>query len=182
MSTSRNVYTGSRDTSALDLLQSLFGVELLNPSKEVWICSPWITDTEIMDNTAGSFSTLMPNWPRTRIRLSKILQGFMEKGSRVFIVHNRDKNNNSFLDRINALSAFTPNKLKLIPAQDDETTVHEKGILTDNFAIAGSMNITRSGITFNQEYVQYTTKQNDIGERAIHYHTRYAAQWGGSSK
>ena len=36
-----------------ELLQSIFVSELLRPSKEIWLVSPWLSDIEVVDDTAA---------------------------------------------------------------------------------------------------------------------------------
>lgn len=42
------------------LLQNLLVAEVLYPSSELWLISPWVTDVEIVDNRTGGFASIEP--------------------------------------------------------------------------------------------------------------------------
>src|SRR5437660_679004 len=58
----------SRD-EARELLGLLLAAEVVSPSRELWVVSPWISNVAVLDNRAADFSGLEPAWPRTWIRL-----------------------------------------------------------------------------------------------------------------
>src|SRR3954471_22292008 len=96
--------TGPGQTRAIrDVLQSLFALELLRPSRRLWIGFGWISDIEILDNEARQFSALQPDWPATTIRLSKVIEALAAKGCDVVILIRDHTNNRSFIDRMRAL-------------------------------------------------------------------------------
>ena len=70
----REIATTGAPLVPFDFLQSLFVAELIRPSRRLWISSPWISDVEIVDNRARQFGTLCPDWPATRIRLTRVLE------------------------------------------------------------------------------------------------------------
>lgn len=43
----------SRQSEVLDVLSSLLVAEIAQPSAELWIVSPWITDLDLLDNRTG---------------------------------------------------------------------------------------------------------------------------------
>ncbi len=47
-----------------DLLQAIFVAELISPSRDIWIISPWISDIPVIDNQTNRFQHLArPNQP-----------------------------------------------------------------------------------------------------------------------
>ena len=60
---------------AAELLAGLFTAELSAPSTSMWLVSPWISDVELIDNTAGTFAALS-RFGRRRVRLTEILVAF----------------------------------------------------------------------------------------------------------
>jgi len=60
-----------------DLLQGLFAAELIHPSAKLWLFFAWITDIELLDNSARQFSALAPDWPATQIRLRKCSKRYL---------------------------------------------------------------------------------------------------------
>lgn len=58
----------SRQSEVMDVLSSLLVAEIAQPSAELWIVSPWITDLDLLDNRAGRFDYLEPAWGSARYR------------------------------------------------------------------------------------------------------------------
>ena len=54
------------------LLSSLAVAELMSPSPELWIVSPWISDIPIVDDTAGRFRAINPSG-KSRLGLVEML-------------------------------------------------------------------------------------------------------------
>jgi phosphatidylserine/phosphatidylglycerophosphate/cardiolipin synthase-like enzyme len=63
--------------------------------------------------------------------------------------------------------------LKLHQAEE----LHTKGMLTDGFFLAGSMNFTFNGITVNEETLIYETDPEIISEQKLTFRSR----WGGEN-
>ena len=78
---------GRRQTRTLnDLMQNLLVAELLAPSRQLWVLSPWISDVDVIDNTAGQFKTVLPGSPSRRIRLTEVLIELARRGSEVRVL------------------------------------------------------------------------------------------------
>ena len=45
-----------------ELITLMMVGELLDPGSTVWIVSPWISDVPLLDNRAGSFDAVNPEW------------------------------------------------------------------------------------------------------------------------
>lgn len=153
--------TGPGQTRAIrDLLQSLFAIELLRPSRRLWIGFGWISDIEILDNQARQFSALQPDWPATQIRLSAVLEALAAKGCEVVVLVRDHVWNQSFIDKMRALSHLP---IRVIIAPD----FHEKGLLGDDYVLSGSMNLTWSGVTVNDEHILLRTDPASVAERRL---------------
>lgn len=164
-------YIHSRLTSRQvpDLLQTILVAELITPSQCLWLVSPWISDIPVIDNTANTFQALEPSWYRSKIRLSQVLTSLTRQGATVCIATRPDLHNNSFLETLKTKADL--DYLSLHKAEE----LHSKGILSDSFYLAGSMNFTFNGITVNQETLSYETDPATIAEQKLNFRAR----WGG---
>ena len=162
-------YLHSRLTSRQlpDLLQTILVAELIAPSQCLWLVSPWISDIPVVDNTANTFLALEPSWYRSKIRFSQVLASLTQQGTTVCIATRPDPHNNSFLETL--ASKADSDYLKLHKAEE----LHIKGILTDSFFLAGSMNFTFNGITVNQEMLSYEIEPTTIAEQKLNFRVRW---------
>lgn len=77
-------------TSALQLancVQSLFTLELVAPSKELYLISPWVTNMPLLPNRFGRFRSLMPDLGLTSLSLLDLLTAFGERGTSIRIMY-----------------------------------------------------------------------------------------------
>ena len=163
--------TGPGQTRAIrDVLQSLFALELLRPSRRLWIGFGWISDIEILDNEARQFSALQPDWPATTIRLSKVIEALAAKGCDVVILIRDHTNNRSFIDRMRPL--HQAGLIHMLIAPD----FHEKGLLGDDYVLSGSMNLTWNGVTVNDEHVLLRTDPASVAERRLQLEEKWGTQ------
>ncbi len=141
-------------------LQSLFVAELVSPSEEIFIVTPWISDVEIVDNQANTFSGIDTDLPIGKVRLSTILVRTMLRGGRVVIATRPDPHNKAFTDLIvsQTLKLEIRHLLNIFFASD----LHEKGILTSSIYMSGSMNLTHNGLNKLDEKVTLTTDKSEI--------------------
>jgi hypothetical protein len=165
-------YIHSRLTSRQvpDLLQTILVAELIAPSQNLWLVSPWISDIPVIDNTANTFQALEPSWYRSKIRLSQVLASLTQQGTMVYVATRPDSHNNSFLESLKTKA--DSDYLSIHKVEE----LHSKGILSDSFYLAGSMNFTFNGITVNQETLSYETDPTAIAEQKLNFRAR----WGGS--
>ncbi|MER8825316.1 phospholipase D-like domain-containing protein [Mesorhizobium sp. M0938] len=170
MTASRDL-TGPGQTRAIrDLLQSLFAIELLSPSRRLWLGFGWITDIDILDNEARQFSALQPDWPAAAIRLSAVIEALANKGCEVIVLTRDHPHNVSFVDKMRALGSANGGAVRVLVTPD----FHEKGILGDGYVLSGSMNLTWSGITVNDEHVLLRRDPAAVAERRI----QLEEKWG----
>lgn len=129
--------------------------ELVCPGEEVWLVSPWITDVPLLDNKAGSFDAVNPEWGHREIRLADVFVQLMAGGTAVRIITRPDDHNRAFLTRLRdaAASAAVGNMLHITIRE----RLHTKGILTSRGFLSGSMNLTYNGLELNEELITYDT-------------------------
>lgn len=148
-----------------DLLSSLLVAESLNPGV-IYILSPWISDFPVLDNTSGNFDAINPSWGHRHIQFFELLQNCVESGAtlKLAIRENREKIRQLEQNLKNYSSRFIVVELK---------ELHEKGLLTENALIRGSMNFTYFGATINFEGITYTTNSTQIAEKKNTYDDLY---------
>lgn len=134
--------------------------ELVSPGEEVWLVSPWITDVPLLDNRAGSFDAVNPEWGHREIRLADVAVQLMSGGTAVRIITRPDDHNQVFLTRLRdaAESAAVGNLLSITIRE----RLHTKGILTSRGFLSGSMNLTYSGLDLNEELITYDTDEQSV--------------------
>jgi hypothetical protein len=131
-----------------DCLASLFALELLSPSQQLYLFSPWLSDVPLFSNTFGQFRPLMPEMYGSKVRLSQILNMLAERGTTVYIVcRPHQEGTEAFLRKVSP--QIVVRRVK---------TLHEKGLMSDHFYLRGSMNFTYSGVNINDEHVEFTTE------------------------
>lgn len=150
-----------------NILSSIFAIELLKPGRELWIVSPWISDIEILDNTAGNFSSIVPTFERRQIKLSEIIRELVNKGCKVHIVFRPIDTNRYFLQNLNDIKE----KLELKEIEMNE--VHEKGLLSESFYLEGSMNFTYNGVHINIEKISFTLEREEIQQAFFQFRRTY---------
>ena len=167
--TLRDLYEVGSSRAALHLLQSIFVTELLRPSRRLWIVSPWISDIELIDNSARQFSTLCPEWPANKVRVSIVLASLIRRGSHVMVIVNEAHHNDDFVARMRSDNSIPTDSLTIIRSEE----LHEKGILGDYFTLDGSMNLTFSGVYLNEEHLIYRCDLASVEQRRLELENRW---------
>ena len=173
MSSSRTIY--KRHDRARDevrrLLAGMLVAELLAPSNELWIISPWISNVSILDNRTGDYTALEPGWGRREIRLLDCLGAVLERGAVLWLKTGHDQRNAPFLADLErrARDGRATERLHL----KQSGVLHTKGILTGRALLRGSMNITLRGVEFNEEAVTYDLDGEERAAMAI----AFSDQW-----
>ena len=70
--------------------------ELINPSPKLWLFFAWISDVEILDNSARQFAALEPDWPAAPIRLSQVLRALLSRGVEIRVIIREHGHNDYF--------------------------------------------------------------------------------------
>jgi phosphatidylserine/phosphatidylglycerophosphate/cardiolipin synthase-like enzyme len=173
MNTSRTVF--KRHDRAKEevrrLLVGVFATELLKPSRELWIVSPWISNVTIFDNGAGEYTALEPSWTHREIRLLDCLQALLSRGTAVKVKTGTDPRNRPLLADLARRARDVGAEARLDTRHS--TVLHTKGLLTDRCLIRGSMNLTIRGVEFNEEAVTYDVDPEERAAMGI----AFADQW-----
>jgi hypothetical protein len=149
------------------LLQTIFVGELLAPSDEIWLVSPWVSDIAVVDNTDGAFTGLEPAWGARHIHLSEILACLAGRGTQVFVELRPDEHNRRFLQRLRRQVGGDPVRVR------HSEVLHEKGLLGDRYLLNGSMNFTYSGVQLLDEWVRFDTDSRTVAEARLAFRSRW---------
>ena len=166
----RRITTSGRGETRIlnDLLQNLLVTELLVPSKQLWVLSPWISDIVVIDNSAGQFKSVLSGFPARSIRLTEVLIELTRRGSDVRVLM-RDVETNDVARR----RLQDPYSVGTRPTLKIHNSLHDKGIVGDRFHIQGSMNFTYFGQAVNDEGVTVTSDPHEIAQARIAYNAKY---------
>ncbi|XXX76045.1 phospholipase D-like domain-containing protein DpdK [Sorangium sp. So ce134] len=159
---------------ARDLLQAIFGSELVVPSRCLWIVSPWISDIPVLENDALSFRFPNVGWGRRQVRLSEAIVELVRRSTTVILATRPDNHNRIFLQQLEQACADAgyASRLRVHFAE----ALHEKGIVGDGFYLGGSMNMTHNGLEILEEALHFTIDPEVVAQTRV----RYFERWGGS--
>jgi len=153
-----------------ELFHNIFIAEFLDPSDEIWIVSPWISNIQIFDNRGGSFTTLCPDWQGLSVKLEHVLIKLLSLQTKINVVANNATHNDYFFYRLDQKSKdYGLDKFLHLVRRE---TLHTKGIFTRHGSLTGSMNITYSGVNINDEHLIYTISKEAIAQDYLEC-TRY---------
>lgn len=148
---SRDIWSHGVGTSLRDLLQSCCSTLLLsrNESQPAYFSSPWMSNFVLYQNPFREWSGLFPDLAdQIEIRFADYLTRLASlRPVRLIIVDN--STTRSFL-KTPAIVESERIQFRFAPE-----TFHEKGILTDEFYVEGSMNLTHSGVFLRDEKVVF---------------------------
>ncbi|WP_199555738.1 phospholipase D-like domain-containing protein DpdK [Sandaracinobacteroides hominis] len=169
---SRDLHGPAQSRAVRDLFQSLFIAELIHPSPKIWLFFAWISDVEIVDNSAREFAALEPDWPAAPIRLSQLLRALLTRGVQIRLVIREDGHNDYVIARLQALKARFGDQIKWTV----EKSFHAKGLLGADYFLSGSMNLTLNGISINGEHLVLRTDPAVVAEQSIELESRWEGQ------
>jgi hypothetical protein len=166
---SRDLHGPAQSRAVRDLFQSLFVAELINPSPKLWLFFAWISDVEILDNSARQFAALEPDWPTTPIRLSQMLRALLSRGVQLRLIIREHGHNEDFIACLQSLKVSYGGLVKWTI----EKSFHAKGVLGADYFLSGSMNLTLSGISVNGEHLVLRTDPAAVAEQTIELESRW---------
>jgi hypothetical protein len=136
-------------------LASLFTLELLNPGKELYLISPWLSQVTLIDNRFGQFRALISETGKSALDLGDILTLIAARGTQVRILYRRAANvtTGQFVESVQGIK-----NIECRPYLD----LHEKGLVTSRFYLRGSMNFTYAGVNINGESVELTNDESMV--------------------
>jgi phosphatidylserine/phosphatidylglycerophosphate/cardiolipin synthase-like enzyme len=167
---SRRIFKSAVTSQSLirELLQLILLGELMAPSGlRVWLVSPWISNVDILDNRAGGFNAVNPEWGARQIRLVEVAVELMVRGCPLGVATSLDGHNVAFVDSLAAAAAEIGlvDKLSIVRREN----LHTKGILLQRGLLTGSMNITYRGLELNDEAVIYDTSLQSLAQARISF-------------
>jgi hypothetical protein len=157
--------TGS--TTIRELMQTMFVGELLQGGNPIWIVSPWISNVVVIDNRAGNFDSLNPEWGRREVRFADVLVSLMARGSLVNVVTRDQESNKGFLSSLNELTER--HALEKYLAIRIHEALHTKGILLSRCLLMGSMNLTYNGLVINDESIEFSVDPADVANSRLEF-------------
>jgi phosphatidylserine/phosphatidylglycerophosphate/cardiolipin synthase-like enzyme len=152
---------------ARELLEQVFASELLRPSRVLWIVSPWIRDVPILDNRAGAYSSLGPEFPRVHVRLSAVLKELGRRGTSLVMACRPGPEGGELGDEVQRdldPASVTIRRL---------SNLHVKGIVGDAYALTGSMNLTHNGVDHLTELIQFVTDPVQVASLRSEFRQHY---------
>jgi phosphatidylserine/phosphatidylglycerophosphate/cardiolipin synthase-like enzyme len=156
---------------ASDVIQSLFISEILAPSEELWLLSPWISDIPVIDNSAGAFSSLVPARSVGAISLTDALIHLAGQGTRIYVVVRKDPRNHLVSNKLRAAQTVGDLEIEII----EQDNLHEKALLSSRFLLHGSMNFTHHGREVNEEALVLDSTTDSIAGARLDYRQRFGA-------
>ena len=162
LQTARSARNGPRE-----LLQTIFVSELFSPSRCLWIVSPWLRDVPVVDNSAGAFVSLVPDLPRTFVRLSHILRELIGRGTAVVVATRKEAGNRQLPDALGALGTDAAATFR------ERDVLHAKGLVGDGYSLIGSMNFTYNGVERLDEMLVFDTDRAKVEELRLTFHNEY---------
>jgi transposase len=160
---------GGGATRGLDeLVETLLIAELIAPSDDLWLLSPWISDIPVVDNRGGAVMSLVPSAPARHLRLTEVLVELARRGCAVRVLVRDDPKNTPVVDRLTA-STFEEIPLEVRVVEN----LHEKGLLTSRVHVQGSMNFTHFGRTVNEEGIVVTSDPDEVAGARLSFQERF---------
>ncbi|WP_309144214.1 phospholipase D-like domain-containing protein DpdK [Streptomyces sp. BR123] len=157
----RTLRIGARTGLRVDsMLSAALMAEMISPSSEVWLVSPWITDVQVLDNSHGAYDALFGDVPPSGWRLSDSLVRIASAGAQVYVITRPDSHNGAFLQR---LESAEQGNLRIRRDPD----VHEKTLCGQEWILTGSMNYTVRGMAKNDESVTYKVGGPDAAQARL---------------
>lgn len=152
------------------LLSDVLLAELLGPSDDLWLVSPWISDIEVIDNAGGIYDVAFDDPSSRSYYFSEVLGTLTRAGTRLRVV-TRPGMSSSFLSHLDR--AADPDNLRVV--RDDD--VHEKTFCGNSWQITGSMNFTFSGMHKNDERISYRLDPAAAALTRVEFTSRFGAPW-----
>jgi len=149
------------------ILTAIMVSELLAPSPELWLVSPWISDVTALDNSRGDFDALFPDPAARGYPLSDVLAVLVAGGSQLTVITRPAEHNRAFLDRLTRLA----DSAQLIVIEHPD--VHEKTMCGKSWLLTGSMNFTLRGMQVNDEAVSYRVNDAAAAEARMDFAHRW---------
>jgi len=159
----RTIRSHTGNVTLKDSLASIFSLEAALPSKEIYLISPFLSNSPIIQNSLEEYTDLFPFAKEKVIYLSDILNMLAWKGANVRIICDPE--------RIET-RRFIKNLNKDIEIKKLNNN-HEKGLITSHIYLHGSMNFTYRGININGENVRMTSNRTEVNQALMSAQARW---------
>lgn len=151
-----------------ELLQLMFLGEYLAPGGDrAWLVSPWVSNVVLLDNRAGGYSSINPDWRQGEIRLAELMTDLMARGTFLGLATSHDAHNDPFIERLTTAAQENAVAEKLTVVRRPH--LHTKGILVKRGLLTGSMNLTYRELELNDEVVVYDTVPKTLAEARLNF-------------
>ncbi|PRP96529.1 hypothetical protein ENSA5_36050 [Enhygromyxa salina] len=170
MTVARDIFRHSRyaRNEVRELLQSVFVAELLKPSPELWLVSPWLSDIEVIRDTAGAFGALTEGDSTTTLTMSAALTRLAMRGTLVRVV-TRPRASTEIYNSLARRGAMGLDNF----AWREASELHTKGLVGHGYRVMGSMNFTFSGVDINDEAVRFDRDNGAIARTRLQFEHDY---------
>lgn len=163
---SRDIWSRAGSLQVRDLLASVLSSRLLMTASDapLYVCSPYLTDFPLFDNSFGQFQPLFRSCPEFAEQDAILFsQALIEVSSRmpVRIISVPGEYALPFL------RATVRDKVPNISGRYASVLYHEKGLLCSAFYLEGSMNFTYSGVYRRDEKITAHTPDTSEGQQKI---------------
>ena len=148
----------------------LFLMELLAPSRPLWIVSAWLSDVAVVDNRGGELSSIAPGLPARRIGLVEVITELVGKGGDVRVVVREDEHNRAVVGQLQQLARRSSAGSLSVSMRRD---LHDKVVVGERLLVEGSMNLTHRGALRNEEGVRVVTDAADIATQRHELNRRF---------
>lgn len=146
-----------------DYLVSLFVSEAMNPSKEMYLISPFLSNSLLIENHHNQYTDVFPMIRSKMIYLTDILSTLAWKGMSVRIICDHER------EETKPLIDSLYNQVEFRKLEQN----HDKGLVTHHVFVHGSMNFTYSGIYVNKESIRTTTDASEVNGALIAFRQRW---------
>lgn len=151
-----------------ELLQLMLLGELLAPGGErAWLVSPWISNILLLDNRAGGFGSVNPEWGNREVRLVEVAVNLIARGTPLGIATGFDTHNDAFIAAVSEAAEEVGLSDQLLIVR--RRRLHTKGMLLKRGLLTGSMNLTYNGLELNDEMVVYDTNAKTLAEARLNF-------------
>ena len=152
-----------------DSLIPLFVGDLIEPSRDLWLVSGWVSDVAVLDNTDQDFTYVLGEGHIGPISLTTVLSLITERGAVLHVSLRPNTHNSDFIGRLRRRVAA--DRLRLHVDED----IHEKTLCGSNWVVSGSMNFTWNGMEVNSEAITYIIDSQLAAQTRLDFEHRWQA-------
>lgn len=152
MSSSRLIHSYGGSQTLTDYLLSLFLIEMIQPSAELYVTAPFLSNAPFLKNYEQQYEAMFPFAKGNTIYFTDILEMIAWKGTSIRIICDPQR------EETKSVLAALQGKAEFRFLENN----HDKGIVSENFYLHGSMNFTYRGLYVNHESVRVTDDASEV--------------------